>query len=112
MFAETFNYQVLIMIDCLLHPIKDQEKKLKVSDAEKTQLYDLADKLNQHLKQIDKIKQIQTKRKFMTSTALRNTIKREEIWSQCKKNINTPQISLTDFQLSRRKREVKQDQKE
>lgn len=27
-FAETFLYQVLIMIDCLLHPIKDQEKKI------------------------------------------------------------------------------------
>ena len=97
-------YQVLIMAECLIHPIKDQENKIKLTSSHKNQVISLQTKASQMLAQIDKVKPPST---FKTSTALRSIFKRETIWSLSKKNLKTPQTNLKNFQIAPRKREIK-----
>lgn len=107
-FVETFLLQLLIMIDCLLHPIKDQKRTIKISDTEKPQLEKLKYSIGPVLEQIDRVKLINTKMTFQTSKAFQQVIKREQIWTESKNNINTQaQFSLADFKRPARKREVK-----
>lgn len=66
-FVETFLLQLLIMIDCLQHPIKDQKRTIKISDAESPELVKLVNSIVPVLEQIDKVKLTNTKMKFQTS---------------------------------------------
>ena len=55
LFVETFLYQVLIFIDCLTNPIKDQESKFKVTDQEAKALKFIIQRIHSLIKISDKV---------------------------------------------------------
>ena len=76
MFRETFIYQVLIFLDCLQHPIKDQINIFKIDDDARKCLDNLQKRAQDLLKS----------GKFEKS--LNQIINRESIWSKSKNLIN------------------------
>lgn len=113
MFRETFIYQVMVFLDCLKHPIKDQVNVFKIEESQAFKLIDTLQKRAQDM--------LITGKKRDLDQSLGQMIKRESIWSRSKNLINKKpddpdrvfKYDLANFQRPRethlftKKREVK-----
>ena len=100
MFRETFIYQVIVFLDCLKNPIKDQVESFKIESVENQYLDILQQRAYLLLKP-------NKKRTFDQSLELKNTMLREQIWSKSKNLINKKpsfegrdsKFDLTNFEI-------------
>lgn len=124
-FRETFIYQVMIFLDCLKNPIKDQVNIFKVDEQEVKYLHHLMNRAARLLKtnedqvvsqysngkytssNLSGQKRTYTEMRFDQSRALMKILKREDKWAKAKNMINnklqseesTSLFDLTNFDI-------------